>query len=55
LREYHESEKIKNIPLYVDEKTVEKWKRYFEVDTNKALGEEIKKFVQERVITDEQL
>lgn len=55
LREYHASERIKNIPLYVDERTVEKWKRYFEVDTNKALGEEIKKFVQERIITDEQL
>ncbi len=55
LGEYHASERIKNIPLYIDEKTVEKWKRYFEADTNKALGEKIKKFVQERVITDEQL
>lgn len=53
LSEYHASEKIKNIPIYLDEKTVEKWKIYFEADTNRALGEKIKKFVQERVITNE--
>lgn len=55
LGEYHANERIKNIPIYLDEKTVEKWKIYFEADTNRELGEKIKKFVQERVITDEQL
>ncbi len=53
LDEYHASERIKNIPLYLDEKTVGEWKIYFEADTNRALGEKIKKFVQERVITNE--
>ena len=53
LGEYHASERIKNIPLYLDEKTVGEWKIYFEADTNRALGEKIKKFVQERVITNE--
>lgn len=55
LGEYHASERIKNIPVYLDEKTVEKWKIYFEAETNRDLGEKIKEFVQERVITDEQL
>lgn len=55
LSEYHATEKLKTIPLYLDEKTVEDWKTYFQAETNKALGEEIKKFVQERLITDEQL
>lgn len=55
LSEYHATEKLKTIPLYLDEKTVEDWKIHFQAETNKALGEEIKKFVQERLITDEQL
>lgn len=55
LSEYHATEKLKTIPLYLDEKTVEEWKIHFQAETNKALGEEIKKFVQERLITDEQL
>lgn len=53
LGEYHANERRKSIPLYLDERTVEEWKRYFEVDTNKDLGEKIKKFVQERVIINE--
>ena len=53
LGEYHANERIKSIPLYLDERTVEEWKRYFEADTNKALGERIKQFVQERIIINE--
>ena len=55
LSEYHATEKAIRIPLLLDEKTVKEWKIYFQAETNKALGEEIKKFVQERLITDEQL
>ena len=53
LDEYHASEKIKYIPLYLDEKTVGEWKIYFEASSNKALGEKIKEFVRERVIINE--
>ena len=53
LSEYHANERIKNIPLYIDEKTVEKLKNYFEAETNKSLGEKIKEFILERVIFDE--
>ena len=55
LSEYHATEKTIRIPLSLDEKTVKEWKIHFQAETNKALGEEIKKFVQERLITDEQL
>lgn len=55
LSEYHATEKRKMIPLYLKEETVEEWKTHFQAETNKALGEEIKRFVQERLITDEQL
>lgn len=55
LSEYHATEKAIRIPLSLDEKTTKEWKIYFQAETNKALGEEIKKFVQERLITDEQL
>lgn len=55
LSEYHATEKSIRIPLSLDEKTVREWKIHFQAETNKALGEEIKRFVQERLITDEQL
>ena len=55
LSEYHATEKTIRIPLSLDEKTVKEWKTHFQAETNKALGEEIKKFVQERLIIDEQL
>lgn len=55
LSEYHATERKKMIPLYLKEEIVEEWKTHFQAETNKALGEEIKKFVQERLIIDEQL
>ena len=53
MNEYHASERMKSIPLYIDEKTVDKLKIYFKADTNKSLGEAIKNFMLERVIFDE--
>ena len=46
-------DKIKNIPMYIDEKTTVKLKRYFEASTNKELGEKIYSFVMGKVLLDE--
>ena len=46
-------DKRKNVPMYIDEIMVKRLKQYFEVDTNKALGEAMYNFVIGRVDIDE--
>lgn len=53
LDDYKAPEKIKNIPMYIQEKDVKKLKQFFEADTNKELGSKMLEFVMERVIFDE--
>ena len=53
LENYKAVDKIKNIPMYIDEKTTVKLKRYFEASTNKELGEKIYSFVMGKVLLDE--
>lgn len=53
LDDYKAPEKIKNIPMYIQEKDVKKLKQFFEADTNKDLGNKMLEFVMERVILDE--
>ena len=53
LDNYKASDKIKSVPMYVNEKELIKLKRFFEVSTNKELGEKMYNFVLERVLLDE--
>lgn len=53
LENYKASDKIKSVPMYVNEKELIKLKRFFEVNTNKELGEKMYNFVLERVLLDE--
>lgn len=53
LDNYKASDKIKSVPMYINEKDLIKLKRFFEADTNKELGEKMYNFVLERVLLDE--
>lgn len=53
LENYKASDKIKSVPMYVNEKELIKLKRFFEASTNKELGERMYNFVLERVLLDE--
>lgn len=53
LENYKATDKIKSVPMYVNEKELIKLKRFFEVSTNKELGEKMYKFVLERILLDE--
>lgn len=53
LNDYKAPEKIKSIPMYIEEKDVKKLKQFFEADTNKDLGKRMFEFVMERVLLDE--
>lgn len=53
LDDFKTIDKRKSVPMYIDEIVVKQLKQYFEVDTNKALGEAMYKFVMGRVNIDE--
>lgn len=49
LSEFEASDKMKNIPVYLSARMVDRLKTFFEVKSNRELGDEILRFVLERI------
>ena len=53
ISEYKPIDTIKTVPVYVEAKKLTRLKSFFEVSTNKQLGDELLRFVTERIDIDE--